>query len=83
MTLLNNALGLLNATLMRGVYLTGAFLFISLNLSIPAQAQEKPEVKYAQVGDVKLAYYLKGKGDPMILIMGYAATEHLGSRPSW
>ncbi|WP_216232687.1 alpha/beta fold hydrolase [Polynucleobacter sp. AP-Reno-20A-A9] len=51
-----------------------AIIFVSLGLSIPVQAQEKPEVKYAQVGDVKLAYYLKGKGDPMILIMGYAAT---------
>jgi hypothetical protein len=61
MTLLNNALGFLNAALMRGVYLTVATLFISLSQSIPAHAQEKPEVKYAQVGDVKLAYYLKGK----------------------
>jgi pimeloyl-ACP methyl ester carboxylesterase len=47
---------------------------ISLCLSIPAQAQEKPVIKYAQVNDVKLAYYLRGKGEPMILIMGYAAT---------
>lgn len=61
-------------TLLRGLYLTLGILFISLSLSVPAQAQEKPDVKYAQVGDVKLAYYLKGKGDPMILIMGYAAT---------
>lgn len=70
----NKISSLLKTTFMRGVYLTVATLFVSLSLSIPAQAQEKPEVKYAQVGDVKLAYYLKGKGDPMILIMGYAAT---------
>jgi pimeloyl-ACP methyl ester carboxylesterase len=70
----NNTLRFLNASLIRGVYLIITTLFISLNLSIPVQAQEKPEVKYAQVGDVKLAYYLKGKGEPMILIMGYAAT---------
>ena len=74
MTALNSSLSVLTTALMRGIYLTVATLFISLSLSIPAQAQEKPEVKYAQVGDVKLAYYLKGQGDPMILIMGYAAT---------
>lgn len=67
-------LSFLNATLMRAFYLAIATLFISLSFNIAAQAQEKPVVKYAQVGDVKLAYYLKGKGDPMILIMGYAAT---------
>ena len=70
----NKISSLLKAAFMRGVYLTFATLFTSLSLSIPAQAQEKPDIKYAQVGDVKLAYYLKGKGDPMILIMGYAAT---------
>jgi pimeloyl-ACP methyl ester carboxylesterase len=71
---LNNALDLVNTTLIRGFYFTVSILFLSLSLSMPTQAQEKLEVKYAQVGDVKLAYYLKGKGDPMILIMGYAAT---------
>ena len=70
----NNPLSFLNARMMRGIYLTTAILFLSLSLNAPVQAQEKPEIKYAQVGDVKLAYYLKGKGDPMILIMGYAAT---------
>ena len=74
MTALNSSLSVLTTALMRGIYLTVAILFIFLSLSIAVQAQEKPEVKYAQVGDVKLAYYLKGKGDPMILIMGYAAT---------
>ncbi len=70
----NNSLRCSPATWMRGMYLTIASLFISLSLCITAQAQEKPEIKYAQVNDVKLAYYLKGKGEPMILIMGYAGT---------
>ncbi|WP_353432337.1 alpha/beta hydrolase [Polynucleobacter sp. MWH-UH23A] len=39
-----------------------------------AHAQFKAEVKYAQVGEVKLAYYTRGQGDPMILINGYSAT---------
>lgn len=57
---LNNVLGLLNATLIRGVYFMISFLFIALSLSMPAQAQEKLEVKFVQVGEVKLAHYLKG-----------------------
>lgn len=40
----------------------------------PAQAAPKAEVKYAQVGDIKMAYYTRGQGDPMIMIMGYGAT---------
>lgn len=47
---------------------------ICLTTSFPLFAQEKPEVKYAQVNDIKLAYYIKGQGDPMILIMGYSGT---------
>ena len=74
MTTFNQISSYFKGTFVSGVCLTITTLLISLNLSNPAQAQEKPEVKYAQVGDVKLAYYLKGKGDPMILIMGYAAT---------
>jgi pimeloyl-ACP methyl ester carboxylesterase len=70
----NNTVSFINNALKRGVCLTIATLFISLSLNIVAQAQEKPEIKYAQVNDVKLAYYLKGKGAPMILIMGYAGT---------
>lgn len=69
-----NSLRFLPANLMRTVYLLMAALCISLSLSISAQAQQKPEIKYAEVNGVKLAYYLKGKGDPMILIMGYAGT---------
>lgn len=70
----HNSPRFLNANLMRIVYLLMAALCISLSLSGPTQAQQKPEIKYAEVNDVKLAYYLKGKGDPMILIMGYAGT---------
>lgn len=70
----NSAIRLLISTLKQGVYLIVAPLLISLGLCTSVQAQEKPEIKYAAVNGVKLAYYLKGKGDPMILIMGYAGT---------
>ena len=74
MTSFAKTLRFLNTSFIQGICLIISTLFISLSLSIPAHAQEKPEIKYAQVNEVKLAYYLKGKGEPLILIMGYAGT---------
>ena len=51
-----------------------ALLFILLDSVSPLQAQTKVELKYAQVGEVKLAYYTRGQGEPMILIAGYSQT---------
>ena len=42
-----------------------------------AQVQFKPEVKYAEVDDVKLAYYTRGRGEPLIMIMGFAGTMRM------
>lgn len=43
----------------------------------PASAQAKPEVKYVQVGDVKLAYYTRGQGEPLLMINGFISTMSL------
>jgi len=43
-------------------------------IAAPAQAAFKAEVKYAQVGDIKMAYYTRGQGEPLIMIMGYTST---------
>ena len=56
------------------VSLVFALLLTLLGLISPAHAQFKAEVKYAHVNDVRLAYYIRGQGDPMILINGYSAT---------
>ena len=37
----------------------------------------KPEVRYAQVGDIKLAYYIRGEGEPLVMINGFLATMSL------
>ncbi|MBL9171939.1 MAG: hypothetical protein JNL10_00260 [Verrucomicrobiales bacterium] len=37
-------------------------------------ADFKPDVKYAQVGDVKLAYYTRGEGRPLVMINGFVST---------
>jgi pimeloyl-ACP methyl ester carboxylesterase len=43
----------------------------------PAAPTFKAQVKYAQVGDVKLAYYTRGKGTPLLMINGFISTMGL------
>ena len=44
----------------------------------PARAEAfKPEIRYAQVGDVKLAYYIRGQGRPLLMINGFVSTMSL------
>lgn len=47
---------------------------LATSLAAPAHAAFKAEVKYAQVGDIKMAYYTRGQGAPLIMIMGYTST---------
>lgn len=47
---------------------------VSAGLAAPAHAGFKAEVKYAQVGEIKMAYYTRGQGDPLIMIMGDTGT---------
>lgn len=53
--------------------LATAALFAGLTASARADGF-KAEVKYAQVGDIKMAYYTRGQGDPLIMIMGAGGT---------
>jgi pimeloyl-ACP methyl ester carboxylesterase len=46
-------------------------------LPSPLQAEFKPEIKYAQVGDVKLAYYTRGEGEPLLMINGFMSSMSL------
>lgn len=54
--------------------LGAVFLGLLCGFAVPAEAAFKAEVKYAQVGDIKMAYYTRGQGDPLIMIMGYTST---------
>lgn len=61
----------------KSLFLVFTFAFLGVS-SLPAQAVPfKAEVKYAQVGEVKLAYYTRGKGEPLLMIMGYAGSMSL------
>jgi pimeloyl-ACP methyl ester carboxylesterase len=46
-------------------------------LHSPLHAEFKPELKYAQVGDVKLAYYTRGQGEPLLMINGFMSSMSL------
>lgn len=37
----------------------------------------KPDVKYAQVGEIRMAYYTRGKGEPLVMINGFLSTMSL------
>ncbi|MFM8458850.1 MAG: alpha/beta fold hydrolase [Chthoniobacterales bacterium] len=37
----------------------------------------KPEVKFAEVNGVKLAYYIRGEGEPLLMINGFISTMSL------
>src|ERR1700752_3424810 len=64
-------------TLMRGLYSSTAILVFALALYIPGQAQEVIKDRFATVNGVKLHYLIAGKGDPVILLHGYAENSHM------
>lgn len=49
-------------------------VFLCAGLHSPLHADFKPEIKYAEVNDVKLAYYIRGEGEPLLLINGFMST---------
>ena len=53
-----------------------ALSLIILSTTLHA-ADFKPEIKYAEVNDVKLAYYIRGEGEPLLLINGFMSTMSL------
>lgn len=55
--------------------LTVALLCAGLNS--PLHADFKPEIKYAEVNDVKLAYYIRGEGEPLLMINGFMSSMSL------
>src|ERR1044072_819931 len=63
-------------TLMRGLY-SAAILVFALALYIPVQAKKRIKDRFATVNGVKLHYLIAGKGEPVILLHGYAQNSHM------
>lgn len=54
----------------RTILAVSAAFFVAGFVS-PSEAAKKVKVRFAQVGDIKMAYYTRGKGEPLFLINGY------------
>lgn len=54
-----------------------AILVLALTINSPVQAQNRIEDHFASVNGVRLHYLRAGKGDPVILLHGYAQTSHM------
>lgn len=64
-------------TLTRGVLSSAAILVLALATYIPIQAQKAIEDRFATANGVRLHYLIAGKGDPVILLHGYAENSHM------
>jgi pimeloyl-ACP methyl ester carboxylesterase len=69
------ATGATRRTLWRWLSLLGASLF-ALSVAGVAHAQA-PQSRFATVNGVKIHYLVAGKGDPVVLLHGYAETSHM------
>src|SRR5258705_13376600 len=55
-----------------------ALVALSVTLLDPLAAfAQAPQSKFAEVNGVRLHYLVAGKGDPVVLLHGYAQTSHM------
>jgi pimeloyl-ACP methyl ester carboxylesterase len=66
-----------NKVSIKTLFVIFAVLIAALVTSACDKKSFKAEVKYAQVGDVKLAYYTRGEGPPLLMINGFLSTMSL------
>src|SRR5882724_358588 len=66
-------------TSMRALLTAAAILILSLTTATIVRPQARPAIqdRFASVGGVRLHYLIAGKGDPVILLHGYAQTGHM------
>src|SRR5258705_13176047 len=64
---------------MRALLTAAAILILSLTTATIVQPQARPAIqdRFASVGGVKLHYLIAGKGEPVILLHGYAQNSHM------
>ena len=62
---------------MRTQYISAAILFLALSTCLPVHAQKRIEDRFANVNGVRLHYLIAGKGEPVILLHGFAQTSHM------
>lgn len=52
-------------------------IFLCVSICSSAYAQFKAEVKTVDVGDIKIAYYIRGQGEPLFMINGFISSMSL------
>jgi hypothetical protein len=57
-----------------------ALVAVSAALQPSSAFAQAPQSKFADVNGVKLHYLVAGKGDPVVLLHGYAQTSPCGGR---
>src|SRR4051794_18668976 len=64
---------------MRALLTAAAILILSLTTATIGWPQARPTIqdRFASVGGVKLHYLVAGKGEPVILLHGYAENSHM------
>ena len=66
-------------TSMRALLTAAAILILSSTTATIVRPQARPAIqdRFATVGGVRLHYLIAGKGDPVILLHGYAQNSHM------
>jgi pimeloyl-ACP methyl ester carboxylesterase len=64
-------------TLIRALFSSVAILVIALTTNSAVHAQMRIEDRFANLNGVRLHYLIAGKGDPVILLHGYAETSRM------
>jgi len=56
-----------------------AILFVGSTMATTVRPQARPVIqdRFASVGDVRFHYLVAGKGEPVILLHGYAQNSHM------
>ena len=63
--------------LIRALFSSVVILVFALTTNIAVQAQKQIEDRFASINGVRLHYLTAGKGDPVILLHGYAETSRM------
>ncbi len=63
-------------TIFRALFCTAAIPLLGL-ITTPGQAQIRIQDRFANVNGIKLHYLTAGKGEPVILLHGYAENSHM------
>lgn len=67
----------MNARFLKRLTVSSALLVLTLTISAAVRAQTQISNRFANVNGVRLHYLVAGKGDPVILLHGYAENSHM------